>query len=147
MNRALLAVVALLLAARVPPAAAQDIGRLFFTPEQRDALDARRKARVPDKPSAPVVESPTTRIDGYVQRSGGLSTVWVNGQAVPQGSQPEGMRVTPERDPTRVELSVGDGEQKIPLRVGDVLDRGTGEVHHVIGNGKVEVEGPPRPAR
>ena len=33
-------------------ARAQELGRLFFTPEQRAALDARRKARVPDKPAA-----------------------------------------------------------------------------------------------
>ena len=44
---------------------AQELGRLFFTPEQRAALDARRRARVPDKPAAvPIVASPTTRVDG-----------------------------------------------------------------------------------
>jgi len=58
---------------------AQDLGRLFFTPEQREALDSRRKARVPDKPAAAMVVSPTTRVDGFVKRSGGPSTVWVNG--------------------------------------------------------------------
>ena len=43
-------------------ARAQELGRLFFTPDQRAALDARRKARVPDKPAAvPVVAAPTTR--------------------------------------------------------------------------------------
>ena len=36
------------LAAAVFPCKAQELGRLFFTPEQRSALDARRKARVPD---------------------------------------------------------------------------------------------------
>ena len=34
------------------PCLAQELGRLFFTPEQRQALDARRRARVPDRPSA-----------------------------------------------------------------------------------------------
>jgi len=48
-------------------AAQQSLGRLFFTPEQRAALDARRKARIPDKPAAAVTaESPTTRVDGQV---------------------------------------------------------------------------------
>jgi hypothetical protein len=62
---------------------AQELGRLFFTPEQRSALDARRKARVPDKPAAAVsASSPTMRLDGYVKRSGARSTVWVNGESV-----------------------------------------------------------------
>jgi hypothetical protein len=63
------------------PCVAQELGRLFFTPEQRSALDARRKARVPDKPTANVVVSPTMRLDGYVKRSSGRSTVWVNREA------------------------------------------------------------------
>ena len=51
-------------------AQAQELGRLFFTPEQRAALDARRKARVPDKPAAtPVTESPVTRVNGAVPAS------------------------------------------------------------------------------
>jgi len=79
---------ALLVLALVAPSAsnAQELGRLFFTPEQRQALDARRKARVPDKPAATIVVSPTTRVDGFVKRSGGPSTVWVNGEALPEGS-------------------------------------------------------------
>ncbi len=57
-------------------AEAQELRRLFFTPEQRAALDAGRKARVPDKPAAtPQVESPITRINGAVRRADGKSTV------------------------------------------------------------------------
>jgi hypothetical protein len=77
-------------------AGAQELGRLFFTPEQRAALDARRKARVPDKPAAtPQAELPVTRINGAVQRSGGRSTVWVNGEAVPEGSPSAGAQSAP----------------------------------------------------
>jgi hypothetical protein len=82
-------------------AGAQELGRLFFTPEQRAALDARRKARVPDKPAAtPQAESPITRINGAVQRSGGKSTVWVNGEAIPEGAPCERAAPAPSaRDP------------------------------------------------
>ena len=66
------------------PCFAQELGRLFFTPEQRQALDARRRARLPDRPSAPMVSSPTTRLDGYVKRDNGKSTVFVNGEPVPE---------------------------------------------------------------
>ena len=51
MKRAWGVLVGMLLAAGATAAAAQELGRLFFTPEQRAELDARRKARVPDKPA------------------------------------------------------------------------------------------------
>ena len=123
-------------------AGAQELGRLFFTPEQRAALDARRKARVPDKPAAAAqVESPITRINGAVQRGGGKSTVWVNGEAVPE-SAPSGSSplVTPRAaGGGRVTLPAGEGVRRYDLRVGESLDRGSGEVRDVLGDGEVKV--------
>jgi hypothetical protein len=116
---------------------AQELGRLFFTPEQRSALDARRKARVPDKPAAVAVASPTTRVDGFVKRSRGPSTVWVNGEPLPEGA-PEAPRIGP-----RVSVPLGEGGRRAALKPGEVLDRGTGEVRDVIGDGEIRV----RPTR
>jgi hypothetical protein len=117
-------------------ASAQELGRLFFTPEQRAALDARRKARVPDKPAAtPQAESPITRVQGAVQRSGGRSTVWVNGEAIPEGS-PGGAQ---SHSPGRVTLPAGEGSKRYDLRVGESLDRGSGEVKDVIGEGEIKI--------
>lgn len=123
-------------------AQAQELGRLFFTPEQRAALDARRKARVPDKPAAaPVAEQPVTRVDGAVRRSGGRSTVWVNGQAIPEGAQADGARVQPRSStPGRVSVPVGESAQRFDLRVGETLDRGSGEVRDVIGEGEISIK-------
>ena len=128
-------------------AGAQELGRVFLTPEQRAALDARRKARVPDKPAAvPTVESPTTRVDGAVKRAGGRSTVWVNGEAIPEGAQAGSARVLPRgANPGRVSISVGESQQRIDLQVGETLDRGSGEVRDVIGDGEIKV-GPRRAA-
>ena len=128
-------------------AQAQELGRLFFTPEQRAALDARRKARVPDKPAAaPAVEQPVTRVDGAVRRTGGKSTVWVNGEAIPEGAQPGGPQVTPRAaNPSRVSVPVGEGAQRHDLRVGESLDRGSGEVRDLIGEGEIRIK--PRGAR
>jgi len=120
-------------------ARAQELGRLFFTPEQREALDARRKARLPDKPAAVAPVSPTTRIDGVVQRSRGKSTLWVDGTAVPDGTQPEGLRVRRGSDPGRVTVTVVESGQRIDLRVGETVDRATGEVKDVIGDGEVRI--------
>ena len=130
-----------LLGAAADAGAQQSLGRLFFTPEQRAALDARRKARIPDKPAAAVTaESPTTRVDGLVMRSSGRSTVWVNGEPAPDGVEQEGLRVRPDRsDPGQVSVTVGDSARKFDLRVGEKLDRGSGEVRDVIGDGKIKV--------
>jgi hypothetical protein len=113
---------------------AQELGRLFFTPEQRQALDQRRRARVPDRPSAPLVVSPTTRLDGYVRRQGGKSTVWVNGEPLPE-SAPEAPRI----GSGRVTVNVGESGARAGLRPGEVLDRGTGEVRDVLGEGEIRI--------
>ena len=136
MMRAVFAALVLLLSAH--QATAQELGRLFFTPEQRDALDARRRARLPDRPNV-VVASPTTRIDGYVKRSEGKSTVWVDGEALPDGTQPEGLRLRRGDDPSRVTVILGEDGRRIDLRVGQTADRASGEVKDVIGDGEVRL--------
>ena len=116
------------------PCSAQELGRLFFTPEQRQALDARRRARLPDRPSAPVVASPTTRLNGYVQRDNGKSTVWVNGEPLPETAAE-----APRIGGGRVTVNAGDSGGRANLRPGETLDRGTGEVKDVLGNGQIRV--------
>jgi hypothetical protein len=122
-------------------AAAQDLERLFFTAEQRAALDARRKARLPDKPAA-VAASPTTRVDGYVARSSGKSTLWLDGDALRDGNQPEGLNMSVRRgsDPSRVTVIVGEERRRVEMRVGETLDRGSGKVKSVIGSGKIRIQ-------
>lgn len=121
-------------------AEAQELGRLFFTPEQRTQLDARRKARVPDKPAAAAVASPVTRVDGYVKRSGGRSTVFINGDAVSE-SAPEAPRIDTAQTPSgSVSITVGEGGSRARLRPGETLDRGNGEVRDVIGDGEIRVK-------
>ena len=120
-------------------AGAQELGRLFLTPEQREALDARRKARLPDRPTA-VEVSPTTRVDGYVKRSRGKSTVWLDGYALPEGTQPEGLRVRPGRDPSQVTVEIGEDSRRVDVRVGDTLDRATGAVKDVLGGGEITID-------
>lgn len=125
------------LAAASLPCTAAELGRLFFTPEQRSALDARRKARVPDKPTANVVVSPTMRLDGYVKRSSGRSTVWVNREALDEAS-PEAPRINPGRD-AEVTVGVGESRARVTLKPGETLDRGNGEVKDVLGDGEIRV--------
>jgi hypothetical protein len=135
MKRLLSLMIFLLLGQVSEACLAQELGRLFFSPEQRQALDARRRARVPDRPNAPVVVSPTTRLDGYVRRQGGKSTVWVNGEALPE-TAPE----APHIGTGRVTVNIGESGTRAGLKPGEVLDRGTGEVRDVLGDGEIRVQ-------
>lgn len=131
-------------AAAAADAAAQELGRLFFTPEQRAALDARRKARVPDKPAATQqAESPVSRVDGIVQRTDGRSTVWVNGEAIPEGAQAGAQGAPRPAGAGRVAVPAGESAKGLDLRVGESLNRDSGEVSDVVGRGEVKV-GPGR---
>jgi hypothetical protein len=127
----LLLLVCVLLPAKA--ALAEDLGRLFFTPEQRHMLDARRKARTPDRAAATVNASPTMRLDGYVKRSGGRSTVWVNGESVDDSAPPAG------GSDARVGVTVGESRSRVELKPGEVLDRGNGEVRDVLGDGAIRI--------
>ncbi len=122
-----------------PAAQSQEVGRLFFTPDQRANLDQRRKARVPDKPAAATVVSPVTRVNGYVKRSAGPPTVWINGESVPENA-PEAPRIDSGLDRSgSVSISVGESGKRMRLKPGESLDRGNGEVHDVIGDGEIQV--------
>jgi hypothetical protein len=139
MKLALAALIAVLSSA---VAQADDLGRLFFTPEQRANLDLRRKARMPDKPAVPSVAAPITRVDGYVTRSSGPSTVWINGESLGE-TAPEAPRIdTTHASGGAVSLSVGDGGGRVRLRPGEALDRSNGEVRDVLGDGDIQVGRP-----
>ena len=76
--------IALLMGVAPESAGAEPLGRLFHSPAERSALDAQRKAKLqPQKPVAPRPSEPhTAQLDGYVVRSDGKSTLWVNGSPV-----------------------------------------------------------------
>ena len=126
-------------------AAAQDLGRLFLTPEQRATLDARRAARVPDKPpaaAAATLITPVTRIDGYVERPGGRSTVWVNGQAVPENTREPGARLQPGGATGVPSIALPGGENTVDARAraGQSVDTTTGTVQDPLGDGEIRVK-------
>lgn len=123
--------------------AADPLGRLFLTPEQRETLDARRRARLPDKPAAPTATAPVSRVDGYVQRSVGRSTVWVNGQAITENTPEAPARV--DRGTPGVTLRLGEDGRGVRTQVGQSVDSATGEVRDPLGDGEVRVRRSPPP--
>lgn len=123
---ALRAALAAVLLAAAPWARADDIGRVFFTPQQRQDLDRRRDRNVVETPG--VVESAVT-VSGQVTRSSGKTTTWING--VPQYDTYRG------RAPDRVAITSGAVVQGV--KVGQTLDHGKGEVHDPLEGGRIKV--------
>jgi hypothetical protein len=117
----------LLLGALGQANAAEALGRLFFTPQQRQELDRRRQANIQE--SAATVNSSLT-VNGQVSRSHGKNTVWING--VPQENTRR------PADPARVTLPGGEGEaSSVNIKIGQTLDRARGKVNDPIEDGKI----------
>jgi len=126
----------LLMAAGVDSAIAVDnLGRLFFTPQQRQDLDRRRQANIQE---STVTSNSFVTVNGQVSRSNGKNTVWING--VPQETSRRPV------DPSRVTVQGGEGEPSINLKIGQTFDRVRGELKDP-GSGSETVVAPPAPAR
>jgi len=117
--------------------AAEDLGRLFLTPQQRQDLDRRRAANIQE--TAAVIQESTLTLQGQVSRSSGKTTTWVN--RVPQHD------TYSNSDPTRATIQTGEDGTKVELKVGQTFDRVRGETRNGLGGGRVKVERTPPVAR
>ena len=89
------------------PAGAEELGRLFFTPEQRAQLayDYARAAR-PDSDN-----HSTLSVTGIVQKHGGERTVWINGVPKLAGK-------SDERSPESTPVTIPGQSKQIKIKVG-----------------------------
>ena len=128
MKRILL--LALLAAAIRAPlsAAAEDLGRLFFTPLQRQDLDRRRAANLPE---TALTQESTVTLQGYVSRSSGKTTTWINGMPRHDAHS--------SADPTRVRIQSGDDDPEVTLKVGQTRDKVRGETRDGLAGGRIKV--------
>lgn len=102
------------------------LGRLFFTPDQRVALERQRYARPPAATEPRPAAEGTVSVDGVVRRSSGKNTVWVNGEPVPDGRSAAGPRPRISgHDPSIVILESGQG-RPASVRVGETVDLRSG---------------------
>jgi hypothetical protein len=87
---------------------AAELGTLFFTPAERDQLDRMRRGE-PEVPAAVAAGKP--RVTGFVRRSDGRNTVWINGVPMVVGGKAAeqlmdpGEVGTPPGHETRIERS------------------------------------------
>ncbi len=127
--------------------AAEALGRLFFTPEERQRLD--RERQHPDEARARA--GSTIVINGVVARSSGKRTIWVNGAAQHDGDTAGGVVVTTRReDPASISVATATpgpsgvaGRAKI--RVGGSINLETAQAADLVAGGRIEAR--PRPER
>lgn len=124
-------------------AAAQDIGRLFTTAPERSTLNQLRieaqfarpepeaeavpeQVAQPQPPTGPSVSR--LEVNGVVRRSGGPTTVWVNGAQVERGVvSREGLRVDPgRRIVDGVQVRLPSGLRSVRLKPGQAIDVNSG---------------------
>lgn len=100
------------------------LGRLFFTPAQRQALDMHRSA-----PSPRQGEEGSVTLDGHVSRSSGQRTLWLNGTPRDAADLPPGMSAA--ADGLRL-----PGKGRMPrLRPGETLDPASGTLRPLLPAG------------
>ncbi|UOD28840.1 hypothetical protein INH39_25870 [Massilia violaceinigra] len=102
------------------------IGRLFTTPAERQQLDIARGLVAPP-PAPPVVQAapapqPMT-VNGFVRRSSGKSTVWVNNEAQDGARN----RFSGPAQAPRVSVTLPSG-QRVSVKPGQSVDANAGTV-------------------
>lgn len=128
-------VASLTLLAPVVAADAQELGRLFFTPERRAAMERQRSFNIQE---AKTLEGTTMSLDGVVYRSSGKTTVWINQQAQSErDASRTGVAATVSpKTPGSALLAPGE-DAPARLKVGETMNRATGERDTRLGGGVV----------
>ncbi len=125
----------------IPALAADSLGRLFLTPDQRAQLEIARSQRDRRLPiaetegaptAAPVPQGPdVVTYSGVVRRSDGKSTVWLNGKPVNERnrSQPEHeVSVTGLQRDGAVSVAIPQADRRASLKVGQSLEVTSGAI-------------------
>ncbi|MGH8578067.1 MAG: hypothetical protein ACREXJ_14400 [Gammaproteobacteria bacterium] len=121
---------------------AQDLGRLFTTPEEREMLEAlRRQPPKPQTEAAPVVtptvESapvvPNVTMNGLVRSSRGRGMVWVNGVTSLEGDlDAQGIAVdVGALRGTTLPVRIGNAPLAVGLKPGQTYDTREAQVREV----------------
>ena len=112
-------------------AAQAQIGRLFTTPAERRQLDIARGLVAPPPPP-PVLEAPPApqpvTVNGFVRRSSGKSTVWVNNEAQDGARN----RFSGPAQAPRVTVTLPSG-QRVTVKPGQSVDANAGTVTDMNG--------------
>jgi hypothetical protein len=98
-----------------PPAAqAGELGRLFFTPQQRQQLEMHDTGSSSGNNDDNIGRRSSIVVNGVVQKNGGNRTVWINGeaQAAERGN---------DSTPVSIPVTVPGKKRPVQLKVGQRL--------------------------
>jgi len=94
---------------------AAELGRLFFTPQERAQLEIQGAV----KSDAPVQRDALT-VNGMIQKSGGKRIYWINGEqqdaVASPGQAPASVRIAVPGKPQPVEVKVGQRVEMNPVQ-------------------------------
>lgn len=114
----------------------QPLGRLFFTPEKRAALERQRRLNIQE---AQTLEGATMSLNGVVLRSSGKKTVWINGRAQQDELSPLNVTAAVKAKEARGALLSANGEPPAELKVGEAINRATREKNNGLQGGSLQV--------
>lgn len=132
MNRILVLLFALLTGA-ADARAAEPLGRLFFSPEQRMQMDLARTQRSRATLSAEVQEeaSPPPEVltyRGIVRRSDGTGTLWINDRAINDAKDAGGVPAVQPRPDRSIVVTLPQSDRRVNLKVGQSVELRSGTV-------------------
>jgi len=119
------------------------LGRLFLSPGERAALDVvRQNSRPPERiitpgadgedeevVDAPAAALPVVTVHGYVKRSDGKGTVWINGQPVQEKSATKNVEIGRlQGGANEVQVKLPSTGQTVKLKAGQSYDPASGKV-------------------
>lgn len=139
----------------IPAAGAEQIGRLFLTPQQRVGLERIRQgatADVKDEEAGIAIPAGSTiafiTVDGYVKRSGSKrTTTWINSLPQNENENPQGIAVLAGKaNPSAVALRLPSGRDA-SLKAGQSIDVATGQVSEGYESGILVSDAPPTVSR
>ena len=102
------------------------LGTLFMSPEERSLLEQLRY----NSTHSGAGKSNRIVLDGYVHRSGGRTTTWINQQPQNGGPNEMGVVVKKGAKPPSVGLQLRSG-QNIMMKPGQIYDLGNGKLSEV----------------
>lgn len=110
----------------------EPLARLFFTPQERAALDAARNDRAvandaPTKPTPP--SSPGLAYSGLVRARGGVPTIWVNGRPLRGTGIPgEAARIVELDGNGAITVRLPQHDAPITLKIGQAFEPESGRI-------------------
>ena len=130
-------------------AAAAELGRMFFTPEQRATLDKSRRqpgrgdAGDEYKPPAPPMPHDVS-VTGLIRRSDGKYTIWLNNKMVSE-HQKSPVTAGVGRRENHVRLRGPDSGRSVEVKVGQTLETVSGTIEENYARSRAAKTAPRAP--